>query len=597
MAKNPLLEVFGFPVSNATPEAVNHRQGRLCPFHNSSGGHCTKSSATDPIGVCSIWDGNEPVITCPIRFREGFKLIAEATEFFFPKQRYVALTETRLKDKFGKAAGNIDVVIAALDNKGNVSDFGAVEAQAVYISGNVKNAYQHYMRDPQATAAMDWPRKNYPNPDYPSSSRKRLAPQLIYKGGILHTWGKKMAVVVDESFFNQLPTLKETSKNKADIAWMVYGLQFDKRRNRHISENRRMIYTLFESALVALTTPAIGDVKDFVNHLQERISKGKVFGTLSATSLAPDVEPMDDVLSSGGGMNQLTLGFGESVPPITNVASVPQRSPFRYPGGKTWLVPRIRQWLHSQPAQPQFFVEPFAGGAIAGLTVAFEMLAQQVILVERDEQVAAVWHTIFNTPHGAEWLGERIATFALTPESAQKLLATAPHSAREKAFQAIVQNRINHGGILAQGASKIKTGENGKGMLSRWYPATLKKRLLDMAAIKARVQFIEGNGFEVMRRYANKDNAVFFVDPPYTASAKKAGARLYKYHQIDHEQLFQELRQARGDFLLTYDDAEEVRALAVKYRFETRLVAMSNTHHAKMTELLIGRNLSWMDSL
>jgi hypothetical protein len=30
-----------------------------------------------------------------------------------------------------------------------------------------------------------------------------------------------------------------------------------------------------------------------------------------------------------------------------NVASVPQRSPFRYPGGKTWLIPYIRSWLAS----------------------------------------------------------------------------------------------------------------------------------------------------------------------------------------------------------------------------------------------------------
>jgi len=32
---------------------------------------------------------------------------------------------------------------------------------------------------------------------------------------------------------------------------------------------------------------------------------------------------------------------------IVNVAAVPHRSPLRYPGGKTWLVPRIRLWLHS----------------------------------------------------------------------------------------------------------------------------------------------------------------------------------------------------------------------------------------------------------
>ena len=75
---------------------------------------------------------------------------------------------------------------------------------------------------------------------------------------------------------------------------------------------------------------------------------------------------------------------------IVNVASVPQRSPFRYPGGKTWLVPKIKQWLRSLPWKPSLFVEPFAGGAIVGLNVAFENLAEKVLLIELDEQVAAV---------------------------------------------------------------------------------------------------------------------------------------------------------------------------------------------------------------
>ena len=50
----------------------------------------------------------------------------------------------------------------------------------------------------------------------------------------------------------------------------------------------------------------------------------------------------------------------------------------------------------------------------------------------------------------------------------------------------------------------------------------------------------------------------------------------------------------KGDFLMTYDDADEVRALARKFRFESRSVAMSNTHHATMKELLIGKDLSWL---
>jgi DNA adenine methylase len=287
--------------------------------------------------------------------------------------------------------------------------------------------------------------------------------------------------------------------------------------------------------------------------------------------------------------------WDESLPtPVVNVASVSQRSPFRYPGGKTWLVPRVRAWLTNLPTKPKKFIEPFAGGAITGLTVAFDGLADEVILVELDEQVASVWETIINTDDGGKWLAEKIVNFELTTDSVKSLLSARKRSIREKAFQTIVQNRISHGGILAPGAGAIKNGENGKGILSRWYPATLKRRILDIVSVKDRIKFIRGDGFEIIRKNLNDMNAVFFIDPPYTASTKRAGSRLYTHHQVNHEKLFELASKIKGDFLMTYDDAEEVRALANAHRFETRLVAMNNTHHATMNELLIGKDLSWV---
>ena len=101
---------------------------------------------------------------------------------------------------------------------------------------------------------------------------------------------------------------------------------------------------------------------------------------------------------------------------IINVASVPQRSPFRYPGGKTWLVPYIRLWLSTMD-KPKEFVEPFAGGAIVGLTVAAENLAGHVTLVELNDEVSAVWKTIITG--NASCLAEEISTFDLSIESAQ----------------------------------------------------------------------------------------------------------------------------------------------------------------------------------
>ncbi|HWQ35627.1 MAG TPA: hypothetical protein VNQ79_22460 [Blastocatellia bacterium] len=63
---------------------------------------------------------------------------------------------------------------------------------------------------------------------------------------------------------------------------------------------------------------------------------------------------------------------------------------------------------------------------------------------------------------------------------------------------------------------------------------------------------------------------------------------------INHELLFESAQDLAGDFLMIYDDAPEVRALARTCGFDIQAVAMKNTHHAKMSELLTGRNLNWL---
>lgn len=294
-------------------------------------------------------------------------------------------------------------------------------------------------------------------------------------------------------------------------------------------------------------------------------------------------------------MQQLSfLQPGDSSPhlaQIVNVASVPKRSPFRYPGGKTWLVPRVRDWLASLPWQPDVFVEPFAGGGIVALTVAFEQLAEHVVMVELDPQVAAVWHTILEGDAG--WLAQAIVDFELNEETLAAALAKPATCRQELAFQTILKNRTYRGGILAPGAGKIKFGENGKGLLSRWYPATISRRILDIARIRERITFVEGNGLGIAEQHSSGTHNVFFIDPPYTASTKRAGSRLYLYSELDHVELFRIARMIAGDFLMTYDNAEELRVLAAAHNFDTELVAMKNTHHAQMTELLIGRDLRW----
>jgi len=150
----------------------------------------------------------------------------------------------------------------------------------------------------------------------------------------------------------------------------------------------------------------------------------------------------------------------KAVQKVVNVASVSQRSPFRYPGGKTWLIPIVRRWL-KQTNDTKKLIEPFAGGGIVGLTAAFENLAIQSLMVELDQEVAAVWEVIINGNH--KWLAEKIFSFELTTENANKILQKENKTIEEQAFSTILKNRIFHGGIIAKGSGLIKTEKMVKG--------------------------------------------------------------------------------------------------------------------------------------
>lgn len=274
----PLAEVFGHLITDRTDKANRYRSRRLCPFNNRVP-NCTKDKAKNPLGVCSIYHENRPVITCPVRFRQDWIITDDAASFFFEEgATWSSLTEVRLNDSKGKSAGNIDVVLVAYDANGKVCDFGALEIQAVYISGNVRAPFEYFMKNPKARVSMDWSNEpNYPRPDYLSSSRKRLAPQLLFKGGILHSWKKKIAVVLSKNFFSSLPKLKRVSKSDADIAWLIYDLELIKEKSQGPGEYSLKkvdeVFTGFEPALLSITNPLPGKIEDFMKLLQEKLDE------------------------------------------------------------------------------------------------------------------------------------------------------------------------------------------------------------------------------------------------------------------------------------------------------------------------------------
>lgn len=275
MPNHPLMEVFGFPIDNFSDRSRRCRKHKLCPYNNKVP-NCTKDKANDPLGVCSIASAHHGVaITCPVRFREDWLIAENAAEFFFPPDaNWTSLGEVRLNDRHGESAGNIDIVLVSYDDRGHVTDFGSLEVQAVYVSGNIRRPFEHYMQDPEHHHSMDWSgQRNYPRADYLSSSRKRLVPQLIYKGAILKHWNKKQAVALHTGFFNTLPPLREVDKQEADMVWLVYDLVHDQKQNLYHLNLARTVYTLFKPALDRIVTSEPGPIEEFIGLLQEKLDK------------------------------------------------------------------------------------------------------------------------------------------------------------------------------------------------------------------------------------------------------------------------------------------------------------------------------------
>ena len=271
--------------------------------------------------------------------------------------------------------------------------------------------------------------------------------------------------------------------------------------------------------------------------------------------------------------------------PAANVSSVPQRSPLRYPGGKTWLIPHIREWLGAPP-RPPLVIEPFGGGGTASLTAVMENLAGRALMIDLDRDVSAFWRASLR--HTDEMI-ERVLAFKPTRSGIESVCGD-PSTVVDHGFRTLVLNRTRRGGVLAPRASLIRNGENHKGVASRWYPETLAERLRTIGEHAGRISFYEGDGVAMLELLAGLSDARFFIDPPYTAhGGKRAGSRLYVHSDVDHARIFKALGESDCDFLMTMDCSSEILQLVAEHSFSAAAIMMRNSHHSQVEELLITR--------
>ncbi len=319
-------------------------------------------------------------------------------------------------------------------------DFGALEVQAVYISGTVREPFEYYMEDPKARGQMDCPdQPNYPRPDYLSSSRKRLAPQLLFTRRHPPLWRRKCAVASNKSFYDTLPRLTEAPKGKAEHVRLIYDLRLATVDGQQRCKLTKIdeVFTELEPVFPSITTPVPGKMTSSPGCYRN--------GSTNNLRLRPPTRPSkshsEDDAQTIVSVSRVVSGArytktGEccihsTTKPVQGIRR--RRGLFQRSGPDAPLPPK-----------PKVLVEPFAGGGIITLTALFEKLVGRAVMVELDEDVAAVWITVVEG--NAKWLQKRI----LARSHRESVIAEISicYDVKERAFQTILKNRTFHGGIL-----------------------------------------------------------------------------------------------------------------------------------------------------
>ena len=255
----PLNEVLGFPTDNHSDDAFKHREEKLCRFSDYLT-ECNKTNAGQVIGTCSNQHRGDEYIVCPHRMEEDNLLFEDAaTEALGEGAVYEVLKEVRLQYEDGGSVGDIDFILVDVE-QGKVQDFASLEVQTVYTSGNSSRPVNHFLENPREREYFDWRAKgeeinrddsqgntSYVSPDWKSSHRKRLVPQVIQKGRILNEWGITQVVATQDALFNDLgKEFQEVEPEQADLLWLLYDIELDEEQNLYNLTLKKVIYSTFK---------------------------------------------------------------------------------------------------------------------------------------------------------------------------------------------------------------------------------------------------------------------------------------------------------------------------------------------------------------
>ena len=264
-------------------------------------------------------------------------------------------------------------------------------------------------------------------------------------------------------------------------------------------------------------------------------------------------------------------------------------SPLRYPGGKSSLSAFLGQAIAKTGIEGATYVEPFAGGAGAAITLLLQERVDHVVINDLDPAVYSFWRAVVE--EGSRF-AETIKTVPLTLDEwrAQKQIYAAGRVAGEYSFELgfafFYLNRTNRSGVLNAGVIGGQQQAGRYKIDARFNRERLASRITSIANLREKITVTSRDGRAVIEEYATLPEAFLYVDPPYV----QMGGSLYlnSFTEADHTYLAMCLnRNASANWVLTYDDTQLIRDLYRDRYQETFSLIYSARNMGVATELMV----------
>jgi DNA adenine methylase len=237
----------------------------------------------------------------------------------------------------------------------------------------------------------------------------------------------------------------------------------------------------------------------------------------------------------------------------------PTVTPLRYPGGKTWILPYVKEFLRYHHINLGTIVEPFAGSASVSIGLLKYDLADYAYICENDPLITSFWEAVFQRNDELVDAVRHLQISMETWYNFRKYLegdAEKKYDTIELGLAFLFYNRVNFSGIIKAGPIGGKLQSSKYKMQCRFNTERIVKRIIDLGKLNDKVKIVSSDGIDFLKNYNGsgyEKETFFYIDPPYY----KAGKLLYRnyFSELDHRRLANLLAEIEAPWLVSYDES------------------------------------------